>query len=130
MIHSNFDYGDTISILRMHEIYSFLRESDGMPEEVDAKCIEYLGMRFQRLMELLAEVAMRRTLANAGHAEKMFDYFPAVTIDGELIHKSREEYDAFIKDVDTFADNSSKTHEFSQFLLTYAASKGYHFKQN
>ena len=81
-----------VSLFDFHQ--KWVAKEGALPEEIDRRCIDLLGMRFQLLLESMFSVHVRKQLIDAGQISDYETPFFRVEVEGCESHEiSQEEHE-------------------------------------
>ena len=93
----------------------------GLPEEVDHRCIEMLGLRFDVFLGTMLDLHFRKKLFDQGQIDNMFIHLCQMDVgNGESYEISEEEHEFGMSCLETLIDNSENLIPFFDSLSDFA----------
>lgn len=98
----------------------WIEKNGALPEELDCRCIDMMGMRFSLFLSTLVEIRLRFLLLDSGSISDLFQYLSAMEVEGEIHHISKEEHDAVCCLMKILFEHKFKLTEFLNSLADFA----------
>lgn len=98
----------------------WIAKEGALPEEVDARCVDMLGMRFSLFLGTMYEVHMRNMLFNQGSIDSPYAYLNEMHFDGKTYQISEQEHEGIVLCMDKFAEHGRRIPEFLDSLADFA----------
>ena len=93
----------------------------GFPEEVDRRCVDMLGLRFDILVGTMLDLHFRKKLFDQGQIDNIFIHLYKMDFDnGESYEISEEEHEFGMSCLETLLDNSENLIPFFDSLSDFA----------
>ena len=99
---------------------NWVKKEGGIPEELDVRCINMLGMRFAMLVPTLFEIHTRQQLLGAGVIDSPFQYIHEMEVDGQKYPISKQEHKDICVHLNALLDNGDNLPRFLDSLADFA----------
>jgi|9_EtaG_2_1085328.scaffolds.fasta_scaffold04470_4 hypothetical protein len=110
----------TQMVLSLYEFQNrWEKKEGGIPDELDARCITMLGMRFRNLIPTLMEMDMRTKMHKDGSIQNIFQYFPRMDVEGKSYSISKEEHEIICLHLEALVENTDNIIPFLDSLADF-----------
>ena len=93
-----------------------LEQEGGIPEELDARCINMMGMRFKGFIATLMDVYLRHQLIQNGSIDDFYHYLHQMEVGGESFSITEEEHEEISQRIETLLNNTDNFYPFLDSL--------------
>lgn len=97
----------------------WVEKEGGIPEELDKRCINMLGLRFALLVPTLFEVYMRLQLFKGGAIDSHLQYIPEMECGGQKFQISKHEHEEICVNLNALVNSADNLHLFLDSLADF-----------
>ena len=93
-----------------------LEQEGGIPEELDARCINMMGMRFKGFTATLMDAYLRNQLIQNGSINDPYQYLHQMDVGGESFSITEEEHEEICQRIEALLKNTDNLYPFLDSL--------------
>ena len=98
----------------------WIAKEGALPEEIDASCIDMLGMRFSILLATMYELHTRNLLVQQGSLADPFAYMHEMHVNGKTYPISKQEHEEIVHYMEILCESGERIPEFLDSLSDFA----------
>ena len=98
----------------------WIDKEGALPEEIDARCVDMTGMRFNLLLTTMCEAHTRLLLVKQGAIPDVFTYMPEMQVGCQTYPISKQEHKQIVSCMEQYSKTGDKVPQFLDSLSDFA----------